>query len=335
MSTKRAATFSRVLVYMDEPQLILLKSYKANIIAVAIPSPHDSANFLATSVSRRDFEDYMYGTVDLRYLFTYAQVRSLYTFDLMTMSNGKIIMTPLDGEPPEDYLPSPRFFSRSHTEDDPEEEADRTTTQTLFVDGEWDMPDFGQFYNRYSDVYYFLGATSAFSDATVALERKRSIQEMFIETPFRGGFSYVNFYDQLVHHVPRAERLRMDKIKYESPGYVNVNGDEETFSEIKFIIVNFLENKGILRNKYKQLHSLLSGLGYLTTSGREFDNSTDTASKIEADADDLAVTLKIPNVDTIKKLVENNRLVYAKLMLSIHRRIDDASKFFAQSRVNF
>ena len=226
MAHRRSAIYVRTLVYMDEPHLLLLKSFKTNVIALAVASPPEEAKFIATTVSGRDLEAYIDGHVDLRYLFTYPSQRSTYTFNLMKMVDNKVMMSPFEGKIPEQDLPSPRFFSTSHTEES-EDLAGPTHTQKLEVDGEWDMPDFGEFYSRYSDVYYFLSASHAFTDENVDTEKRRAIKKAFAQTPFKGGFSYVNFYATLPAAVPRSERLRMDRIKYESPGYVDVNGDSE------------------------------------------------------------------------------------------------------------
>ena len=49
----------------------------------------------------------------------------------------------------------------------------------------------------------------------------------------------------------------------------------------------------------------------------------------------LAQEMGVANVDAIKVLVDNNALVFAKIILSFYRRVDDASKFFEQGRMSF
>lgn len=331
---QRSATYVRTLVYMDEPHLLLLKSYKTNVIALAVACPPEQAKFIATTVSTKDMEAYTDGHVDLRYLFTYPNQRITYTFDLMKMTNNKVMMSPFEGQIPEAYLPSPRFFSTSHTEEE-EDFAGPVHTQTLEVDGEWDMPDFGEFYSRYSDVYYFLSASHAFTDEGVDTEKKKAIKKAFVHTPFKGGFSYVHFYATLPAAIPRAERLRMDKIKYESPGYVNVNGDSDTFAETETIIRSFLTNRAELRKIYEQFHSFLSKGRYLQMSAEEFQGDDSAYAYINHMAASLAEKLSIPSLDTVRSLVENNPLAFAKIILSLYRRLDEASRFFAQGRINF
>lgn len=334
MAHKRPATYIATLVYVDEPILIQLKSYKTNVLASAIPSPPERADFVATTVAGSDMAAYLEGHVDLRYLFTYPFNRSTYKFNLMEMDDNRITMIPFDGEIPEQYLPAPRFFSTSHTHDIVES-APPSGKETLVVDGEWDMPDFGEFYSRYSDVYYLLSATHAFTDDNRTFESKKLIKQTFMNTPFKGGFSYVNFFNALPASVTRQERLRMDKIKYESPGYVDVHGDGETFSETKVLVQAFLENRATLHEQYERFHEYLSKNGYLKLAGSHYSPDDPTSKFIDEQATKLAEMLKIPNVDAIKSLVENNALVFAKITLSLYRRLKGAARFFAQGRMNF
>jgi hypothetical protein len=335
MTKRRSATYVKTLVYMDEPQLILLKAYKTNILAIAIP-PIDGqvASFFATSVHTKDFDAYMDGQVDLRYMFTYGST-NLYTFDLMTMQNNKVSMDLWDGPPPPEYLPARTFFSRSHTEDDEIDAANQAEPETLYVDGEWDMPEFGEFYSRYSDIYHFTITTHAFTREDVTQSRKQLIKKLFSDKPFKGGFSYVHLYSDLPQQVSAGERLRMDKIRYESPGYVNVNGDKDTFIETRALISNFLQNRKELKKAYSNLHRFLSRRSFLKLGGRSFDNDDPVSAYIRGEALALASLMHMPEVETLRRLVEENALVFAKLVLSFFRRLDEASRYFAQGRVSF
>jgi hypothetical protein len=207
--------------------------------------------------------------------------------------------------------------------------------EKLDVDGEWDMPDFGEFYSRYSDVYYFLSTTNTFTDESRPIEKRKKIKETFTTTPFRGGFSYVNFYSGLPVALSRQERLRMDKIKYESPGYVDVHGDGDTFSETEALVRSFLDNRVQLREMYNRLHEYLSKNNYLVMAGQNFLPNDPAATFIDHHATQIAEVLGLPNIDTVKSLVENNSLVFAKIILSLYRRIKETAQFFAQGRMNF
>jgi hypothetical protein len=117
-SHRRRAKYVATLIYVDEPQLILLKSQKNYVMAVAIPTSNKEAmHFLAATVTPINFERYMDGHCDLRYLFSFASKRMIYWFDLMSMKNEDVIMNVFESAIPERFLPMPRIFSSHHTEE--------------------------------------------------------------------------------------------------------------------------------------------------------------------------------------------------------------------------
>lgn len=332
---RRTAQYISTLVYADGPQLILLRAHKTNIVAMAIPSGEGEALFIATSVTGKIWESYLDGHVDLRFLFVHASVRTTYSFDLMKLKDNKIRMDPWEGSVDERFLPSPRFFSVNHTEEDPEDFGESADSEVLYVDGEWDMPDFGSFYSRYSDVYYFLSSANEYEDEETPDEVKRSIERAFRDKAFKGGFSYVHLYDAIASNRGRGQRLGVDKIKYESPGYINVNGEKESFAETKSAIKSFLVNKGIAKKTYDELYLYLSKAKLLTLDGDNYPDDHGSAPYIRQKGVTLAHQMELENYEAIDQLVEGNTLVFVKVIMSFYRRLDEATKFFAQGRVNF
>jgi hypothetical protein len=331
----RTGTFVRTYVYLDEPLVIGMRSGQANLVGVAIESDDQSEMaFVAVTVSKRDWQSYMEGSVDLRFLFTYPSHRSAYTFDLAKLKNKKISMKPVEGELPEKWLPSSRFFAYDHTEIDEAEQLSETTTK-LYIDGEWDMPDLGTFYNRYSDLYYFVATTDQYSEPNVALARKKKTLDAFHDNAFSSGIRYVHFFDDLSGNVSRAERLSIDKIKYESPGYVAIHGDEEVFGRLKILIEKFLGCREVSRQQYNELHGYLSKGKYLSVDALAFVKDESTAALVMSKTLKLATTIELPNLVTVQSLVEGNALALAKVVLSLHRRLEDTAKFFAQGRMSF
>ncbi|TXN65357.1 hypothetical protein [Methylobacterium sp. WL6] len=335
MANKRSAEYVSTLVYLDGPQLIKLKAHKTTIVAMAIPCAENESLFIATSVTQKNWVSYLDGHVDLRFLFTFADIRTNYTFDLLKLKKNKITMLPWEGNIGGQYLPEPRFFASNHTEEDIEAEQEETYSETLQVDGEWDMPDFGSFYSRYSDVYYFLSSAGEYEDEETPEDLKNNIRNAFRDKAFKGGFSYVHFFDAISRNRARTTRLAVDKIKYESPGYINVNGEKTAFKTSKDTILGYLSNRKLAREAYKDIYVYLSKARLLKTAGQDFPTNHPQAAFIKAAGYRLANEIGIPNLDGLFQLVEQNALVFTKVIMSFCRRIEEASRFIAQGRVNF
>jgi len=332
---RRNAEFVATLVYTDEPQVLALKAGKSLIAAVAIPDPNPEASkFLATTVAQKDWDSYIDESVDLRYLFTYPTLRLKYTFDLRKLKKNRVLMDPFDGEVPENWLPQPRFFAEYHTEEF--DGADfQASSETLIVDGNWDMPEFGKFYQRYSDIYSLLVAILNWREPTVSAAVKAKVKKAFASKPFKGGSSYMHLYADLVSNLARSERLGLQEIKYASPGHFEVHGREDAFEDVQGVIRWFMDHRPAIQKKSVSFKAFLSKNGFLQMAGENFVQNNPFANFIRAEALALNQLMHGPNFETIEELAQGNALVTAKVVLSFYRRLDDAAEFFAQGRVNF
>lgn len=332
---RRGADFIATLVYADEPQVIHLISKTVPIVAVAVPSDDpDASLFIATTASRSNWNEYLNGSSDLRYLFTYPATRSIYTFDLRNLKNNRVIMDPWDDPIPEALLPAPHFFARHHTELFDQVPV-VTQTETLFVDGDWELQEFGSFYQRYSDVYAFLVALMNWNDPNVGVATKGKIKEAFAGKPFEGGSSYLHFFSDLFDSLRRGERLGLERVKYASPGNVDVNGRQEAFDQVEASLKHFLVQHAALKKEYDEFRSYLSQAGYLKMSGHNFPANAPAAPAIKAKAKAFADNLELGDFNELFELAEGNALVAAKITLSYYRRLQQSAEFFAQGRVAF
>ncbi|MBY5399760.1 hypothetical protein HFN01_33750 [Rhizobium leguminosarum] len=332
---RRRATFAATLVFADEPQLILLKDKGVPIIAVAIPDDNPAKMmFAATTMIRRDWQAYLDGNCDLRYLFTYPKMRHVYTFDYCTLKDNSVLMDPFFGPLPEEYLPDPRMFAEFHTEElqvDPLAKGE----EVLVVDGEWDMPEFGTFYQRYSDVYAFIAAVRNYGDHAVAKDVKQGIAATFMTKPFKGGFSYVHFFQELVEKLMRSQRLGLEKISYASPGTVEIRGEDSLFDEMKDILPNYLENRAEISRQYGKLYSYLSQNKYLQMSAEQYRSIAAVDKFIFDESSILSNLMNFPDFGVVSQLTRDHPLVSAKIILAFCRRLEDAAAYFAQGRVSY
>lgn len=333
----RRAQFEHTLVYYDEPHVITLRARATRFIAIAVPTDEDSALFFAVTVSQSDWQKYISGHVDLRYLFVFPTSRIRYTFDLNKIDEDhKVTLVPFERmkDTPEEYLPSPRFFSENHTEEI-EEVIFSNFKEVLNIDGEWELTEFGAFQQKYSDVYAFLTSSADYADENASAERKDEIWKAFKGLPFQGGGSYVSLYKELNDNVPRIDRLKLDKIKYASPGTVEIFGRKAIFDELQHLVETYLMHRGDVLKSYKELYDFLSRNKYLKLASYKFDKDDPSGVYILNKARELSDKLGFSRFSALQKLCSGNELVIAKVVLSLYRRVEQASTFFAQGRVEY
>ncbi len=88
----------------------------------------------------------------------------------------------------------------------------------LGLDGRWDLEELSDTTKDYIQLYGF--AYSLLPDLPVA--RKEEIDYIYGKFPWRGGYSTVNFFNQLFHKIPPKLRPEVQRIQYASPGFIEL-----------------------------------------------------------------------------------------------------------------
>ena len=334
---RRKARYVQTLVYIDEPQLVLLATKAAKIVGVAVELPDFAMPFLGVTVSDADWDKYIRGHVDLRYLFEYPRFRKLYVFELTKLKNEHIYMSPWEGAVPDELLPSQRFFARHHTEKLGKANliSEGSRSQNFTIDGEWDLPEFGRFYSKISDVYAFCYSLAGYRAGSLSDLARGLIKHAFSHYPLRGGSSYVGLYDDLEESLASGGRLSVESIAYASPGHVAVNGDPDIFSDVRSTIDNFRDNREEIGANYRELYKFLSKRRLLRIGSTRATISSGDSQYILQMAKGLGHSLRCKEVDLVHELAGQNALATAKIMLSYYRRVEQSFLYFAEGRVEF
>jgi hypothetical protein len=333
-----AAKYICTLVYLDEPQVVLLDhGNDAKIIGVAIEKDGLTHGFLGAEISFHQLERYKRQFVDLRYLFLLPRWKRWYLFDLANLQGDEtipIVRAKEDVFKNEEYLPTHGFFAREHTEVMEESAAPALGVQKYLIDGSWDPADLSLFFGRINDLYSFFLGLKKFASSHTTQEQKRGLIAAFTDNSLHSGFNYVNFFGDLKGLVGFDERLAMGSIVKQSPGYVNVEGKPDTLAEVTEAFSVYNENYEALKGQYYNLHSYLSKMNLLKRASDRFDKTGSVAKYIRERNQEFAANLDI-DYATLEKLTGSNSLLAAKILLSYHRRLERYQLFFAEGRVRF
>lgn len=331
----RRATLIQTLVFYDEPQLILLRSDRGNsVLAVAVPHPELLHAYFACEVREKTFNRYMQGKADLHFVFTDAMRHRYFLIDLQDDGEDEFEMLPLSKEEaaePE-FWPLPGSFSRSHTrpyEGMPEKPA---ATKTLKIDGTWGANDFSHFYGKTANLYAVFTSLTRLDQQSDNKERaylRDSIQTRL----WRGGGSYVGFYDDLFDHVQAISPLEIASISYASPGQLVLRGDGEIFPKIDRVIESINENGMTLRTRYDNLHSILAKEKLLSARRGARFSTPQLAKAVREQVTEFSRLLGLENVDEIYEACARNAVLLCKVVLSIYRRAHDLHLFHAEGRI--
>lgn len=86
------------------------------------------------------------------------------------------------------------------------------------IDKRWDLEDLYKFPRAYEQVYFALFSLSTHDDENT----RERIDRAYASFPWKGGYSAVNFYNNLKYILPKRQRPAVASIQYASPGWIEL-----------------------------------------------------------------------------------------------------------------
>ena len=195
----------------------------------------------------------------------------------------------------------------------------------LYIDGRWELTDLNVLTRVYIQVYGLLYSLDVADDFT-----EEEIQYIYGKYPWRGGYSAVNFYQNLFAKMPREYKPKIKSIQYASPGFIELSQIVEVAKDIS-LIVGYVSaallagnktysviQKGIRERKLSKIDLRSEELALLEKE-RDF---------IHKSIEDISRVMGIRK-ETLAKLyfrTENNELAVLKILSSLYRRARDLAK---------
>jgi hypothetical protein len=332
-SHAESAHLRQVLIFYDEPQLILLQSDRNKLmLAVAVYRDDMENPFFGCELQPQIIMKYFQGHGTLRYAFENAYRGLYYFFDFLPSEDQEYSLKLATKEESEDenFWPMAGTFARSHTEPYEQFERGKSDKRRFFIDGTWESRDFSRFHGKMSDVYAFYDILNRIQkNDKEAAYIKKSIQDRF----WQGGGSYGGFYGDLKQHVRPRSPLGIAELRYSSPGHITFRGDGALIDSIDESVDAFLNTYESLVERYKALRSILSGAKLLRAGPNARFPSKRLSDEAYTNAVALGREMGVPKVDQIFEACDANILVFSKVILSIFRRLQELYMFHAEGRV--
>ncbi|NDV61659.1 hypothetical protein G0Q06_04270 [Puniceicoccales bacterium CK1056] len=194
------------------------------------------------------------------------------------------------------------------------------------MDGEWSLEDLyilpRTYIDAYSFMYSFLRPIETFDDLDDRLVITYSAH------PWKGGFSSLNFYQNLKYIVPAKERPSVITIQYASPGWIELGVILVVATQIKRIVSCFVGSASELNSLYKEIYE---GMHERKMMKLEAKRESLKLSKEQLDfavksTDKLSRLMGFENIKQINRLTKNP-LATLKILLSFYRKIKILAEF--------
>ena len=195
---------------------------------------------------------------------------------------------------------------------------------SIKLDGRWSLEDLYRFPRTYEQAYFALDALIP-SESEIDLDRVRRAFEAF---PWHGGYSAVNFYNQLKYATPIKSRPSVRAIEYASPGFLDlalILEQAQTLAAIVAAVAGSITACNALYNKIMndlQRRKLLR----IQVEKAEISLSREELKLIRQYSKEMAELLVIGTPDALEERTQRP-LVSLKILLSVYRRIRTLAEY--------
>ncbi|WP_406641587.1 hypothetical protein [Pectobacterium brasiliense] len=195
----------------------------------------------------------------------------------------------------------------------------------LYIDGRWDLTDLNVLTRVYIQLYGLLYSLDMADDYL-----DNEIQYIYGKYPWRGGFSAVNFYQNLFAKIPRKYKPIIKSIQYASPGFIELSQIVEVAKDVAKI-VGYVSAALIAGNKtYSIIHKGMSErkLTHINLRNKEVDILEQERKFIHNSVVEISDLMGVKK-ETLAKLYfrnEENELAVLKILASMYRRARDLAE---------
>lgn len=318
-----------VFVFYDEPQLFLGKDGK-NVRYICLAVPDNQPNtYICSAVNDDMLEKYLSENVDLRHVFNHPKNYKWHSINLNDSSDGRYVLSELLGNIPDEWLPERGFFASSHTEISKSEVQNSNQTIEIPIDGRWDVQDLAYFPKKFADTYSFLYALRDRNSKDV-----NYLKNIFQRYPWKGGYSYVGFFNDIYNKIPRKNRLTVKEFQYASPGKILLNADAEIAKHVYASVTKVNANIITVKKVYAELQKGMTERKFLGASKYDVTLTESDINFLKTHTLALSNAIGFKDFEKINELTDNDLLTSTKILTSYYRRLEDLAEFYDSGKAS-
>lgn len=199
------------------------------------------------------------------------------------------------------------------------------------IDGRWSLDDLYRFPRAYEQVYYALEAVAP----TENLQAEERLQRAFAAFPWRGGYSAVNFYEQLRLATPALERPVIRRLQYSSPGVIELALNVDLAIHVGVVVSSVAGSILACNRVYHRIYTDLQQrkLLRLEVERKQSELTRDELHMVEDMSSTMARILDLPTANFLHERTRNP-LVSLKILLSLYRRVRTLAEFKLRGKAN-
>jgi len=203
----------------------------------------------------------------------------------------------------------------------------------LELDGRWGLEELSDTTKDYIQLYGF--AYSLVPDLPTA--RREEIDYVYGKFPWRGGYSTVNFFNQLFHKIPPKLRPEVQRIQYASPGFIELTELLAVAVTVAGIVTTVCKSLGSVHDLYRSIQkaSVDHELSKINLAKEDLDLKQRQITFCENSSKSLVKAFGLTEAQEklIDQKVQGNPVMKLKILLSVFRRVEPLAKKQAEGKL--
>lgn len=209
----------------------------------------------------------------------------------------------------------------------------QATKTKLLLDGRWSLEELSEATKDYTQLYGF--AYSLLPDLPLA--RRDEIDYIYGKFPWKGGYSTVNFFNQLFHKIPTKLRPEVERIQYASPGFIELS----ELLLVALTVAGFVKAVCIAINTahdtYRKIQkgSVDLELSKVNLAKEKLDLTQRQIAFCESSSKELVKVFGLTEAQEqlINQRVQGNPAMKLKILLSVFRRVEPLAKKQSEGKI--
>jgi hypothetical protein len=210
---------------------------------------------------------------------------------------------------------------------------ERGVSYTIHIDKAWTLEDLYVFPRAYEQVYFAIYSLDPDHDE----EDAERIARAYSVFPWQGGYSAVNFYNQLKFMTRKSDRPTIQSMQYASPGWIELASISLNAAFLlEKLVKSVCSSLTTCNATYTDLVKGMHDRKLLRLETREqLENLTgDNLRYVEHSAEKMSKRMAIGNIDDIDKRT-GHPYRSAKILFSLYRRVRTLAEYQQSGKADF
>lgn len=203
----------------------------------------------------------------------------------------------------------------------------------LRLDGKWSLEELADATKDYIQLYGFIYSLLP----ELSIERREEFDFIYGKFPWRGGFSTVNFFNQLFHKIPPKLRPEVTRIQYASPGFIELQELLAVSVGIAAIIKAVCMSINTAHETYRNIQKGCAErkLTKIDISNKELELAQQQLAFFESEGKklDKIFNFSAAQIQAIDQKTQGNPAMKLKILLSVYRRVEPLAEKQAQGKL--